>query len=931
MNTSRIKLGGRVFSAVAILSTLAIGISIVGFLGIRSTQRSMESSTAAVVSTLKDEKSEVERAAELSGRIVAIDRAASTNDLPSLTGAGASGDGATTTMLALHERRRAQLELENQIDATDQRIAEELRSLSSQVDTIVQDSETEAQQRLAESLKNLSRTAATQTTNAGSALKIVSSRAESSLQSVTAILEIRAAAFQAATHLSELRYAQDDDVSRRLTGRMATAFGNMTDRLGVLPKERADTIRSELGTLQALAEGIPAIKAKAAATLPAPPPKPTPPPAPAPVAPQPSTNSPPPAIAPAAAPSPVPAPPPGAGTPATVGPTAPLSTPTPVAVNSPGPATTQPATVAAPAIAVSPPASNAPPAEAKQPATTATPPAKPVEPDRPPPPVIDPALVAIYAKVDASLGRLNRDLLTFVDDTVSDATIQTRDAVAGLEHAVGSGSGYFVTTSQAALESMQLANRRIKASLRTQAGCAKIAELVKSLKARRSATEITAGRNDLRQCFSETRNSLRDLAPAAATKLVVALDAAELSSLGDSGIAAKHVHALELADAYRKTLAEAQRMLSESDRRRVAKTRGAMTGLNSELRRSVEVAASSSRVVWILGVVVVVVSIATAWLIPIGIVRPLKSILARQRRSAQDVLSASEQIRTTNQQVAEAAEHQAAALAQTADSLKEVASMTHANAESARKAEGFSSDARTAAEQGALGMKDMTCAMNEIQTSSQGIAKILRTINEIALQTNLLALNAAVEAARAGKSGLGFAVVAEEVRNLAQRSATAARETAQRIDEASAKSARGVQISTQVARHLEQIVARNQRVDELVKQIARASETQSSGIDRIKQVISEMDAATQQNATHANETSLAADELGAEARLLEGLVGELQSLVGATSAQSVPGSRRPPISTPRARAQGATSHPADQASHDRTHQSLSWASPRVGK
>ena len=149
--------------------------------------------------------------------------------------------------------------------------------------------------------------------------------------------------------------------------------------------------------------------------------------------------------------------------------------------------------------------------------------------------------------------------------------------------------------------------------------------------------------------------------------------------------------------------------------------------------------------------------------------------------------------------------------------------MTKRNAEHAAQANTLAQEARNAAEMGATDMQAMTTAMHEIKTSSDDIAKIIKTIDEIAFQTNILALNAAVEAARAGEAGAGFAVVADEVRTLAQRSAQSAKETANNIANAVTKTAQGVHISEKVAASLQEIVTKARQVNELVAEVATAS------------------------------------------------------------------------------------------------------------
>jgi ABC-type transporter Mla subunit MlaD len=179
-------------------------------------------------------------------------------------------------------------------------------------------------------------------------------------------------------------------------------------------------------------------------------------------------------------------------------------------------------------------------------------------------------------------------------------------------------------------------------------------------------------------------------------------------------------------------------------------------------------------------------------------------------------------------------------------------------------------------------MQAMSAAMDAIKTSSSDIAKIIKTIDEIAFQTNILALNAAVEAARAGEAGMGFAVVADEVRNLAQRSAQAAKETAAKIEGAIARTEQGVQISAKVAQALEEIVTKVRQVNQLVTEVSAASKEQTQGIDQVNTAVSQMDRVTQSNAASAEEAASASEELNAQALSLKDAVSQLLALAGTT-------------------------------------------------
>ena len=182
-----------------------------------------------------------------------------------------------------------------------------------------------------------------------------------------------------------------------------------------------------------------------------------------------------------------------------------------------------------------------------------------------------------------------------------------------------------------------------------------------------------------------------------------------------------------------------------------------------------------------------------------------------------------DRITSASRSLAEAASEQASSLEETSSSLEEMSSMTKKNSENAQTAKTLANQSRQAADTGAADMEQMSKAMQGIQESSADISKIIKTIDEIAFQTNILALNAAVEAARAGEAGMGFAVVANEVRNLAQRSAQAARETADKIEGAIQKSKLGVEINSKVFTGLQGIVTKARQVDELIGDVAAAS------------------------------------------------------------------------------------------------------------
>jgi methyl-accepting chemotaxis protein len=246
----------------------------------------------------------------------------------------------------------------------------------------------------------------------------------------------------------------------------------------------------------------------------------------------------------------------------------------------------------------------------------------------------------------------------------------------------------------------------------------------------------------------------------------------------------------------------------------------------------------------------------------------LNGTVSQTNRVVEQVLPSVEQMRAISQNLASSAEEQSSAAEEVASSLEETDAQVRTNAESASVANQLVSQTSEVARAGQEKMKGMTQAMDGIATSSQEISRIIKVIDEIAFQTNLLALNAAVEAARAGQHGRGFAVVAQEVRNLAERSARAARETAELIEDAGRRVEEGVGIADDTAEALGEIVENVVKVKDLVAEITAASEEQARGVAQVNAAMIQVNQGAQGGSQQSEELASTADELAQLAEVL---------------------------------------------------------------
>lgn len=294
----------------------------------------------------------------------------------------------------------------------------------------------------------------------------------------------------------------------------------------------------------------------------------------------------------------------------------------------------------------------------------------------------------------------------------------------------------------------------------------------------------------------------------------------------------------------------------------------------------------------------------------------LAAIVARVREGSSEIHYGTREIASGNADLSSRTEQQAASIEETAASMEQMTATVKQNADNARQASTLAADASSTAEQGGEVVAQVVQTMHGISTSSQKVADITSVIDSIAFQTNILALNASVEAARAGEQGRGFAVVAGEVRNLASRSADAAKEIKTLIDTSVTQIHQGSTLVEQAGATMTNVVTAVRRVTDIMDEISAASQEQSDGIEQVSQAVGQMDEATQQNAALVQQATAAAMSLEEQANRLEEAVAVFK-LLGAQGQEKLP-ARSPPgeLAAPPAASKPASRQAPKQSHHD---------------
>ena len=374
-----------------------------------------------------------------------------------------------------------------------------------------------------------------------------------------------------------------------------------------------------------------------------------------------------------------------------------------------------------------------------------------------------------------------------------------------------------------------------------------------------------------------------------------ALNAVQETLSGSAGVAEKVKASLKNAEELDKLNSRIKSIAArhmEQSKKEVSKAGASQESAVASLNR-----AGKRTVQWLtsFGILIVIVTLLMSIGIGRSITGPIRRAAKGLRESSGQVAESAAELSSASRSLAEGAASQASGIEETAASIEEIASMTKQTAENAGQTNIMMTETSRVVDEANQAMTELIGSMSEICSASEETAKIIKTIDSIASQTNMLALNAAVEAARAGEAGAGFAVVAEQVKNLALKTSEAARSIATLIAETVLKIHNGSDILTKTNEAFAKVAHGAGKVGELVGEITAASNEQSQGLAQINQAVAEMDKVVQKTAANADDSAAAAEAMKTQAERMELFVGELVALVDGHRQERDPRSLSAPL------------------------------------